>query len=505
MRKSIKAIKNKAKHIEMKINQPTLKIILILLISISISPSFSQEWKYDNDSFEVVKFIKMGYKNIPKKARKYFEGMKYIEGGTFVMGNNDPNIELKDKDSTFIFIPNASRVTVSSFFISDHEVTNAEYREFVNWVIHKTALQILAKYDSNYVDENGKIREDLPIDFKNEILIEHLFLTESERFYRRKEIDVTKLFYDLNMGDETIQISVYPDTLCWVKDYSFSFNDPMVKLYFSHPGYDDYPVVGVNYWQAQAYCHWRTNRLNEDILLAEKIIKNRSYFFNSNDFMEENASKGILYPNFRLPTEAEWEYAANGKPDEKSYRSNRYHWGNYELRDEKGKYYANFGRMLDENGVWLKSFQDDGAFYTNKVKSYPQNNFSIYDMSGNAAEWVMDVYTRREDSFVMKINVGDNKQIAFTKMYNSLIRSNDGNRYDSISDRYYIERFANQELHNAKVYENMKPARIVKGGSWADGPLYLTPRIRTAYQETRGSSRIGFRVSMSLVGSIKKE
>jgi sulfatase modifying factor 1 len=466
---------------------------MIILYPIILS---AQEWKYDSSNYEIKYYAPMGYKSLPKKARHFFEGMKFIEGGTFVMGDQDDFITFSDNDSTLLVSNTPRRVTISSFFISDHEVTNAEYKEFVYWVINKTALEMLAEKDPKYRDDKGNIREDIPINWDSEIL-EELYYPEEERYYYRKELDMSNFFYEFEIDSVKYKINIYPDTLSWTKEFSYAFNDPMTQLYFSHPGYNDYPVVGVSYLQAQAYCHWRTERLNEDILLANKIIEKGSYFFNSRDYEIDMGEDGYLYPPFRLPTEAEWEYAAKANCDDR----NNYYWHLYELRNEKGAYYANFGRMLDEKGVWLKSYQDDGAFYTNKAFSYPPNEFELYEMSGNVAEWVMDAPWVSASS----VNAEDDLETSFEKVYNSFLRDNDPFRYDSITDREILLDLARIQMHDAYVLEKMKPARIVKGGSWADGPLYISHKTRTVFTENLGSSKIGFRVAMTLMGSPKKD
>jgi gliding motility-associated lipoprotein GldK len=154
-------------------------------------------------------------------------------------------------------------------------------------------------------------------------------------------------------------ISVYPDTLCWIHDYSYSFNDPMTEKYFWHPAYDNYPVVGVTWQQARAFCVWRTELLN-------------SYL---------RTRKGVDLSEFRLPTETEWEWAARG-----GHMLNPYPWGGPNAANAKGCFMANF---KPRRGNYLA----DGGLRTLVVGCYPPNGWGLYDMAGNVAEWTSTIYT----------------------------------------------------------------------------------------------------------------
>ncbi len=148
-------------------------------------------------------------------------------------------------------------------------------------------------------------------------------------------------------------INVYPDTLCWVRDFTYSFNDPMTNMYFWHPAYDNYPVVGLTWVQARAFCVWRTQKLN--------------------NWLE--ALGALWVQDFRLPTEGEWEYASRG-----DLKNSPYPWGGPYIRNSDGCMLANFKPMRGR-------YFDDGGFYPVKAYSYNPNGWGLYCMSGNVSEW----------------------------------------------------------------------------------------------------------------------
>lgn len=155
----------------------------------------------------------------------------------------------------------------------------------------------------------------------------------------------------------TYIVNIYPDTTCWVNDFPNAENERYMKLYFSNPIYDDYPVVGVTWEQANAFCNWRTDFLLRGLGGMARQIQ-----------------------RYRLPTEIEWEYAARGK------EGNPFPWQNTEVKDDKGCFYANF---KPDRG----NYTEDGSLITSKVGAYSANSNGLYDMAGNVAEWTSTVYT----------------------------------------------------------------------------------------------------------------
>ena len=227
----------------------------------------------------------------------------------------------------------------------------------------------------------------------------------------------------------TYIVNVYPDTTAWVNDFENSYNEPYVRMYFSHGGYTDYPVVGVSWEQANAFANWRT------------------------DFLRRSLGKdGIYIEPYRLPTEAEWEYAARAGNDE-----NMYPWdGDLALSEDKGCFYANF-KPGEGN------FVRDGHVITSRVGTYAPNDFGLYDMAGNVSEWTSTAYTE---------SVG--------RLTNDL---NPEYRYDAAQeDPYKMKR------------------KIVRGGSWKDVAHNIRSDLRMWEYQNEQRSYIGFRCVRSQIG-----
>ncbi len=375
-------------------------------------------------------------------------GMVYVPPGTFHMGPSD-------EDINYNFTARNKEVSINGFWMDATEITNNEYRQFVWWV-----RDSLAAINLGYMKQSAS--GDTAIDWKKTATIKwsdkntleklsNIILAPDNRIYGRMEIDPEKVVYNIqgfnlreaarrdNAGRPRKDFiyrydqKVYPDTLAWMRDFSYSYNEPMTKRYFAHPSFGNYPVVGVSWKQAVAFCHWRTHYLNS--------------------YLEKN--KKATESDFRLPTEAEWEYAARGGRSQSMFP-----WGNYYLRNKKGCLLANFkpGRG---------NYPEDGGFYTVRADAYWPNEFGLYNMAGNVSEWTTSYYY--EGSYNFQHDMNPDIQ------WNAL---------DSDPPR-------------------MK-RKVVRGGSWKDVGYYLQTSTRQyEYQDTT-KSYIGFRCVIDLPAQLKK-
>lgn len=425
-------------------------------------------------------------------------GMVLIDRGSFVAGSTEA-------DSVWGTPKNDKSISVDAFWMDETEITNAKYKQFVYWVRDSIIRERLADpaFGGN---EAFKIEEDRegnpvtpylnwskPIPWKNPTEDEARAI---ESVYRinpitgQKELDAAQMNYRYEIFDHTeaakrrnrldparrilntdikpdydaeIMISkdtayidddgrivsqtvtrplsseydflhtyiinIYPDTTVWVNDFDNAYNEPYMRLYFAHPGYGDYPVVGVSWEQASAFCVWRTQYLKAALQVP---------------FIEP----------YRLPTEAEWEYAARAGINE-----NRFPWSGGEPRSDKGCFYANF-KPLEGNYV------KDGNLITSRVATYPPNDFGLYDMAGNVSEWTATAYSEGG--------------MAYTSDMNPDYRYNAAKE-----DPYAMKR------------------KIVRGGSWKDVTNFVRSDIRMWEYQNEQRSYIGFRCVRSQVGFAK--
>lgn len=307
-------------------------------------------------------------------------GMVYIPSGTLHIGPSD-------QDISNTFIQRSKTISITGFYMDDTEITNNEYRQFVYWVRDSLAHSYLDHFYEDPITGDQRIDWEYEIDWTDETL-EDLYYQGEDRFAGRKELDVSKLVYEYEWFDwqaaahdhgksprttfiKRKKINVYPDTLVWVRDFAYSYNEPYTRNYFWHPAFDDYPVVGVNWHMANAFAYWRTKLWD-----TYQAVRN----------------DGINSEDFRLPTEHEWEYAARG-----GHALAPYPWGGYYLRNSKGCLLANFkpGRG---------NYPEDGGQYTVKADAYFPNDYGLYNMSGNVSEWTSSAFYENAYSFVHDLN-----------------------------------------------------------------------------------------------------
>ena len=402
-------------------------------------------------SFMMIFFV---FAKKPKKINnnKLDPNMVEIPNGSFYMGASDEEYNLS-------LMNQKKLVSIQSFWMDKTEVTNEQYRKFVKYVAD--SLKFLAIYGGGINQNEDTIRVDWAratrINQNSRAVLEklnELLLSPDNRIQGKIEIDPNKLifrysFVDLkaaakaskgleqSLGDYLITVNqnVYPDTLVWMRDFSYSYNEPLTRLYFSHPSYNEYPVVGVTWKQAVAFTHWRTN--------------NSDYYAGKPGRIDQKID-GI----YRLPTEAEWEYAARGN----SKSNAMYPWGSPYTRTKEGRLLANFkpGR-----GDYFGGDAKNDNIYTTKVKAYSENDFRLYDMAGNVAEWTSSVFYEGSYNFF-----GD---------------------------------FSPDVQYNAKDSDPVLMKRkVVRGGSWKDIAYNCQVSSRNYEYQDTAKSYIGFRCVLSM-------
>ncbi|TRW25212.1 gliding motility lipoprotein GldK [Flavobacterium zepuense] len=414
-------------------------------------------------------------------------GMTLVPGGAYIMGKSDDDLANVQDAPT-------KTVTVRAFYMDETEITNTEYRQFVEWVKDstiRTRLAILADeqgqtpgsggigdyafndaveegeekspYDTymyeNYwslgdgddmyagrkLNHKPKLIKD-PQKYPDEFYVEvmdSMYLPESESYNGLRTIDVSKLVFSYKWMDIqsaakdkskntrekrskyliSEKVQVYPDTTVWIKDFAYSYNEPMHNDYFWHEAYGLYPVVGVSWGQAKAFCAWRT--------------------LNKNTYQKDK--KRLQVNSFRLPSEAEWEYAARG-----GIQGGTFPWGGPYAKNDRGCFLANFKPNRGD-------YAADGALYTVEANSFDPNDYNLFNMAGNVAEWTDSSY--------------------------------DANSYEYVSTM------------NPNVTDRANSRKVIRGGSWKDVSYFLQTSTRDWEYRDSARSYIGFRTVQDYMGT----
>jgi formylglycine-generating enzyme len=444
--------------------------LALTIFSCSKPTSSTTGWGYNdkkNGGFQVFK----------NREQMTGPGLVLVEGGTFVMGSTEQDLTY-DNDGY------ERRITVSSFYMDETEVSNVDYLEYLYWI-------------------NRVYGADYPEVYKKAL----------------------------------------PDTLVWRNP--LAYNEPYVDNYLRHPAYQNYPIVGVSWTQANEYAAWRTDRVNEQILIEKGVLKVNPNQVNEDNFnteaylagqyegmvkknlpnLDPNGEKtrqvrkedGILLPSYRLPTEAEWEYAAKALKGNSIYENVNekkiYTWNGIGVRDldgkSKGVILANFKRGRGDN-MGTSGFLNDNADITAPVKSYLPNDFGLYNMAGNVNEWVLDVYRplSAEDKSDFNSYRGNIFQKPLLDADGNLAEKDSLGRIKRVED---ADRYANPDKRGDVDDETMynygvssmvnNKARVYKGGSWNDRAYFLNPGIRRFMDQDASASDVGFRCAMVRLGS----
>ncbi|WP_449361569.1 type IX secretion system lipoprotein PorK/GldK [Winogradskyella maritima] len=401
-------------------------------------------------------------------------GMTLVPGGAFIMGKSDDDIAGVEDAPT-------KTATVRAFYMDETEITNSEYRQFVYDVRDKILRKKLAEmadlegktpgngdigefayvdsedpellnaYErymlNTYGDQQRKINEDVELifdtdEFPDELyaeVMDGMYIPLEESYNGQRTWDVTQFVYNytemdiqaaardksLKRSDVISQrdIEIYPDTTAWIRDFAYSYNEPMHNDYFWHDAYGDYPVVGVSWEQAKAFCQWRTNH--------------------HNNYQKEKGSQPVNV--YRLPNEAEWEYAARG-----GLQGATFPWGGYYTKNDRGCFMANFKPMRGD-------YAADQALYTVEADAYEPNDFNLYNMAGNVSEWVNGSYDTSSYEYMSSINPAVN---------------------DPQNER-----------------------KVVRGGSWKDVAYFLQVSSRDYEYADSARSYIGFRTVQDYMGT----
>lgn len=474
-------------------NRITFSAIVLILAGVIFSSCNKNRSSVSNFKYNDTKWG--GFEVADYDGQATGPNMVLVQGGTFTMGTTE-------QDVTYEFHNVPRRVTVSSFYIDETEIANVHYREYLYWTKRTFGI-------------------DFPEIVKNAL----------------------------------------PDTLVWREE--LAYNEPYVEYYFRYPSYDYYPVVGISWLQANDFTRWRSDRVNEAILADQGFMDVNINSYNEDNFTTESyyagiystgvqkgvkdyspeagdskmgrtirMEDGILLPDYRLPTEAEWEYAALGLignqvvGNEMVTDRRLYPWDGNTLREPSNKERWSQGKMLANykrgrgDYAGLAGKLNDNSVVTAPIYSFMPNDYGLYNMAGNVNEWVYDVYRPLTYYDMDDLNPFRGNE------YDTKVLDEEGNiaeldsmgrvRYRPVKDEEVVNRrnYKKGDVKNYSDGDSMSLAyydyaqttlvsdqsRVYKGGSWADEAFWLSPGSRRYLEENQSTSTIGFRCAMIRLG-----